>query len=78
MTDFPVTMRFPAGANIAAPETWQRLPTGEIQATYQDYLELFWTVTLSKWLKEWSEEQPDLPRQAELIPHGNRGAAYEL
>lgn len=78
MTQFPLTVIFPTGANIAAPETWQRLPTGEIQATYHDYPELFWAVTISKWLKEWSEEQAGPPRQAELIPQERRGAAYEL
>jgi len=75
---YPLTLLYPAGANIAAPSTWLRLPTGEIEATYHDYPELFWAVTLSKWLKEWSAEAPAELHQAELIPRGNRGAAYDL
>lgn len=53
-TRFPLTVIYPAGASIAVPKTWRRLPTGEIEAIYNDYQELYWSVHISMWLKEWS------------------------
>lgn len=88
MNKYPITIVFPAGANIAVPSTWQCLPTGEIQATYHDYQELYWSVTLSQWIKEWSalpapweglgEGREGNPQQAALFPVESRGAAYDL
>jgi hypothetical protein len=84
-TKCPLTIRYPPGAQIAVPSTWRRLPTGEIEATYHTYQELYWSVTLSQWLREWSNLPSPWeglgegqPHQAQLFPVKMSGAAYEL
>jgi hypothetical protein len=76
---YPLTIIYPAGAPIAAPEHWRRLPDGRIEATYHNEQELFWSVTLSLMLKEQATDPgPGQPRQAELFHVERGGAAYEL
>jgi hypothetical protein len=75
---FPLIIIYPAGAQVAVPKTWRRLPSGEIEATYNNYQELYWSVHLSAWIKEWSAEPPGELHQAEMFPHHPRGAAYDL
>lgn len=63
---FPLTIIYPPDAQIAVPATWRRLPTGQIEATYHDYDELYWSVNISKWLQEWATEPLPVPEQASL------------
>ncbi len=54
---FPVTMHWPADAQIAViGGQWRRLNNGEIEATYNDIEELRFCITVSQWLKEWESE----------------------
>lgn len=79
MTRFPLTIIYPAGASIAAPEHWRRLSDGRIEATYQDEQELYWSVTLSLMLKDHAADPgPGKVRQAAMFQLERGGAAYEL
>jgi hypothetical protein len=70
---WPIVIIYPADAPIAVPEHWRRLPDGRIEATYNTYDELYWSVTISVEIVKISVTQPAETKQSEMFPRENRG-----
>lgn len=59
-----IKIKFPDYAWLAVPADHRRLPTGEIEATYQNADELRWSMRLSLWAKEVEESRPARPDES--------------
>lgn len=71
---WPIVIVFPSDPWIAVPENWRRLEDGRIETTYQSYQELYWSMIISCWLKEWVQESKTMT-QLEMFSKEAKSAA---